>query len=137
VHAYVLMGNHVHLLLTPSREGSVAKLMHSMCAHYLRDADTTRHRDGTLWDDHYEAFPVHVGRYLLTCMRYIELNPVRARVVASPGQYQWSSYHANALGRKDPLLTPHAHYCALGRSAEARQSAYRALFRERTPAHPA
>ena len=137
VHAYVLMGNHVHLLLTPSREGGVAKLMRSTSEHYARHADTIHQRDGPLWEEHFEAFPVHVGRYLLSCMRYIELNPVRARVVAWPGHYQWSSFHANALGREDRLLTPHAHYCALGRSADSRQSAYRTLFRDQTPARPA
>jgi putative transposase len=133
VHAYVLMGNHVHLLLTPSLAGGVAKLMRSTCEHYTRYAEQFRHLDSALWEQRFEAFPVHVGRYLLACMRYIELNPVRARVVASPGQYRWSSYHANALGHGDTLLTPHAHYCALGRSSELRQAAYRALFRERIP----
>lgn len=128
VHAYVLMGNHVHLLLTPSRAGGVRGLMRSLGEHHARYVDASYHRNGALWEDRYDAIPVHVARYLLACMRYIELNPVRARVVASPGQYRWSSFGANALGRKDPLLTPHAHYCVLGRSAEARQAAYRALF---------
>ena len=137
IHAYVLMSNHVHLLLTPSREASVVRLMRASCEQYARYANERRHRDGPLWEEHFEAFPVHVGRYLLSCMRYIELNPVRARVVAWPGHYQWSSFHANALGREDRLLTPHAHYCALGRSAASRQSAYRTLFRDQTPARPA
>ncbi|MGP1680547.1 MAG: transposase [Burkholderiales bacterium] len=137
VHAYVLMGNHVHLLLTPSRAGGVAVLMRSLSARHAAYVDATYHRDGTLWEDRYEAVPVHVGRYLLSCMCYIELNPVRARVVAQPGQYRWSSFHSNALGRDDALLTPHAHYCALGRDAESRQAAYRALFGERASAAPA
>jgi len=128
VHAHVLMGNHVHLLLTPSRAGGVAGLMRSLAERYARYAAETHLRDGALWEDRYDAIPVHVGRYLLSCMRYIELNPVRARVVASPGQYRWSSFRANALGHDDPLITPHSHYCALGRSAAARQAAYRALF---------
>jgi len=130
VHAYVLMSNHVHLLLTPSRAGGVAGLMRSLGERHAAYVDATYHRDGPLWEDRYEAFMVHVGRYLLSCMRYIELNPVRARVVARPEQYQWSSFHANALGRNDTLLTPHTHYCALGRDAESRQAAYRALFRD-------
>jgi putative transposase len=137
VHAYVLMGNHVHLLLTPSREGGVAKLMRSACEHHARYVGDLRHGDGALWEDRFDAFPVHVGRYLLSCMRYIERNPVRARVVAAPAQYRWSSFRANALGRDDPLVTPHAHYCALGRDAGSRQAAYRALFQTRTPARPA
>ena len=134
IHAYVLMGNHVHLLLTPSRERGVTSLMRAACELYARSTDAGRRRDGALWEDGFEAFPVHVWRYLLACMRYIELNPVRARVVARPEQYRWSSFRANALGRDDPLLTPHAHYCALGRSAGSRQAAYRALFRQQTPA---
>ena len=129
VHAYVLMGNHVHLLVTPSRAGGVAGLVRSLRERHAAYIDATYHLDGALWEDRYQASAVHVGRYLLSCMRYIELNPVRARVVAWPGQYRWSSFHANALGRNDPLLTPHAHYCALGRDAESRRAAYRALFR--------
>lgn len=131
VHAYVLMGNHVHLLLTPSRAGGVDRLMHALGERYARHVADVQHRDGTLWEDRYEAVPVHVPRYLLRCMRYIELNPVRARVVAQPGLYRWSSFRANALGKYDSLLTPHAHYCALGRDAESRQAAYRALFQDK------
>lgn len=130
VHAYVLMGNHLHLLLTPSRAGGVAGLMNSIGERYARYVCETHARDGALWADRYEAVPVHVGRYLLSCMRYIELNPVRAHLVASPGQYRWSSFRANALGDDDALLTPHAHYCALGRGAASRRAAYRALFRD-------
>jgi len=128
VHAYVLMGSHVHLLLTPSRAGAAAGLMRSLRECHAAYIDATYHRDGALWDDCHQASAVHIGRYLLYCMRYIELNPVRARVVARPGQYRWSSFRANALGRSDPLLTPHARYCALGRDAVSRQAAYQALF---------
>ena len=136
IHAYVLMGNHVHLLLTPSRMGGVAGLMHSLDERYERYQVEVHHRDAALWEDRHEALPVHVGRYLISCMRYIELNPVRARVVAWPGQYRWSSFRANALGQDDPLLTPHAHYCVLGRGPEARQAAYRALFHDHASATP-
>jgi putative transposase len=137
VHAYVLMGNHVHLLLTPSRAGGVASLMRFLGERHARYVADMHQRDCALWEERYQASPVHVARYLLACMRYIELNPVRARVVTSPGQYRWSSFRANALGRKDPLLTPHAHYCALGRDAESRRAAYRALFHHQAPARPA
>ena len=131
VHAYVLMGNHVHLLLTPSRARGVANLMRSSCEHFAHYAGTIHHRESALWEDRFDAFPVHVGRYLLSCMRYIELNPVRARVVAWPGQYAWSSFRSNAIGHSDPLITPHAYYCALGRSSELRQATYRAMFQDR------
>ncbi len=132
VHSYALMGNHVHLLLTPSRAGGVAGLMRSLRERHTAYIDATYHRDGALWDDCHQSSLVHIGRYLLYCMRYIELNPVRARVVAQPGQYRWSSFGANALGRSDPLLTPHARYCALGRDAASRQAAYQALFDDPT-----
>lgn len=137
VHAYVLMGNHVHLLLTPSRARGAAHLMLSLGERYARYVCEVHHRDGALWEDRYDALPVHVGRYLLSCMRYIELNPVRARVVAWPGQHRWSSFRANALGQNDPLLRPHAFYCALGRDAASRQAAYRKLFRNQISAAPA
>jgi putative transposase len=137
VHAYVLMGNHVHLLLTPSRANGVASMMRALGERYARYVGASYHYGGGLWEDRYQAVAVPVGRYLLFCMRYIELNPVRARVVASPGQYPWSSFRANALGQDDSLLTPHAHYCALGRSAESRQAAYLALFRDQASAAPA
>jgi putative transposase len=131
VHAYVLMGNHIHLLLTPSRANGVASLMRCLGERHARYVEDIGLCGGALWEDRFEAFPVHVGRYLLSCMRYIELNPVRARVVARPGQYRWSSFRANALGHHDPLLMPHAQYCALGRNAEQRQAAYRTLFQNR------
>jgi putative transposase len=134
VHAYVLMSNHVHLLLTPSRAGGVDALMRALGERYTRYVADVQHREGALWEERYDAVPVHVPRYLLRCMRYIELNPVRARVVAQPGQYRWSSFRANALGADDALLIPHAHYCALGRDAESRQAAYRALFRDHASA---
>jgi putative transposase len=110
--------------------------MRSLGERYARYVDATHYRDGALWEDRYEAVPIHVRRYLLSCMRYIELNPVRARVVARPGQYRWSSFRANALGQNDALLTPHAFYCSLGRGAESRQAAYRALFQDQASAVP-
>jgi len=128
IHAYVLMGNHVHLLVTPSREGSAAELMRSLAESYAEHVAKTHGRDDPLWEEGFEAIPAHVGRYVIACMRYIELNPLRARLVAKPGQYRWSSFKANALGESDPLLTPHSAYAVLGRSPAARQTAYLALF---------
>lgn len=111
VHAYVLMGTHAHLLLTPEIAQGAQLLLRALGA---READAT---------------PVFTRRYVLACMRYIELNPVRAGLVRHPALYRWSSYRANALGEADPLLTPHALYCALGRDGEERRAAYRAGFR--------
>ena len=110
VHAYVLMENHVHLLVTSSGRGGVD------LAHALADVEP-------------EVRPVHAKRYLLACMRYIELNPVRAHIVDRPVEYRWSSYRANALGYTDPIVTPHPLYYALGRSPEARRAAYARLVR--------
>jgi putative transposase len=111
VHAYVLMATHVHLLLTPPRADTVAAVRGALGANTV------------------DASPVTTRRYVLACMRYIELNPVRAGVVRHPAHYRWSSYRANALGEADALVTPHALYCALGRTPGERRAAYRASFR--------
>ena len=129
LHAYVLMTNHVHLLITPEHAEHVPKLMISLGRRYVQYINTTYRRTGTLWDSRYKSSLIQVETYLLSCMRYIELNPVRAAMVEDPAHYRWTSYRANALGQSGALLTPHPAYLALDASAEARQSAYRALFR--------
>jgi len=128
VHAYVLMTNHVHLLLTPATAESVPRLMQSLGRRYVRRVNDTYRRTGTLWEGRYRAAPIDGEAYLLTCQRYIELNPVRARMVAAPADYPWSSHAANAGGAADPLVRPHALYLALGHTAPTRQEAYRRLF---------
>jgi putative transposase len=130
LHAYVLMGNHVHLLLTSARAGGAARLMPAVAAgyaHYLMEAYG---HEEALWEEVYDATPMQARAQLLSSMRYIEQNPVRAGLARRPGDYPWSSYRANALGEDSGLVTPHAHYCALGRSPEARRAAYAALFAE-------
>ena len=109
LHAYVLMGSHAHLLLTPARAEAAPAFMEGL--------------GGT-----FDASPVHARRYLLACMRYIELNPVRAGLARDPADFRWSSHRANALGQADPLLTPHPTYLALGRGGAERCAAYRAGF---------
>jgi putative transposase len=131
IHAYVLMTNHVHFLLTPDRENSLPRMMQSLGRRYVRYINAAYRRTGTLWEGRYRAAPIDGEAYFLACCRYIELNPVRAGVVTSPRAHKWSSYRAHALGANDPLLRDHALYRALGRSRDARQEAYRALFRER------
>lgn len=113
VHAYARMATHLHLLLTPLRADGASLLARCLGAGDL------------------DASPVLARRYLLACMRYIELNPVRAGLVRHPADFRGSSYRANALGEPDELVTPHAAYFALGRSAEERRAAYRASFRSR------
>ena len=127
VHAYVLMTNHVHLLLTPSAVGQVGRLMQALGRRYVRYVNDRYHRSGTLWEGRYKSCLVDHDSYLLRCYRYIELNPVRARMVDDPAGYRWSSYGANALGRHDALVTPHANFLALDRDPARRQVAYQEL----------
>ncbi len=102
--------------------------MQDMGRRYVQYVNRTYCRSGGLWEGRYKASLVQSDRYLLTCMRYVELNPVQANMVIAPGEYRWSSYRANALGAEDPVVTPHGEYLALGPTGEARQLAYRSLF---------
>ncbi len=129
IHAYVLMTNHVHFLVTPETETSLSKTMQSIGRRYVQFFNFTYGRTGTLWEGRYKSTLIDSERYLLTCMRYIEMNPVRAAMVEHPSDYPWSSYLANAQGNPDVLITPHSLYRSLGRTDDDRQSAYRQLFR--------
>ena len=130
VHAYVLMTNHVHLLVTPSASGQIGHLMQALGRRYVRYINDRYRRTGTLWEGRYKACLVDRDTYLLHCYRYIELNPVRARMVTAPEDYRWSSHAANASGIPDPLVHPHPNYIALGATDTARQENYRALVRQ-------
>jgi putative transposase len=129
LHAYVLMINHVHLLLTPRKAQAVPKLLISLGRRYVQYVNRSYRRTGTLWDSRYKSSLIQAETYLLACQRYIELNPVRAAMVEDPAHYRWSSYRANALGQPDALLTPHPLYLSIGRDPKERQATYRALFR--------
>ena len=129
VHAYVLMTNHVHLLATGAEQGALSRMMQSLGRRYVRYVNSKYRRTGTLWEGRYKSGLVASDRYLLTCYRYIELNPVRAGFANTSGEYRWSSFHHNARGARDDVVTPHATYLSLGNSDPARQSAYRDLFR--------
>lgn len=128
VHAYVLMTNHVHLLITPSTAGGIGRVMQSLGRRYVRYFNDSYERTGTLWEGRYRAAAIDTEHYLLTCYRYIEQNPVRAGMVRAPADYPWSSYRANAVGERDPLVTVHDGYVTLGADVESRCTAYRALF---------
>ena len=130
VHAYVLMTNHVHLLMTPSACGQVALVMQSLGRRYVRYINDRYRRTGTLWEGRYKSSLVDRENYLLHCYRYIELNPVRARMTADPLDYAWSSQAHNAFGHADLLIHPHSSYLALGATDEERHRAYRALAME-------
>ena len=110
IHAYVLMTNHVHLLLTPTTPGAPARPMQSLGRRYVQYANRQYRRTGSLWEGRYKSSVVQAEAYLLACMRYIELNPVRAAMVIDPGGYRWTSYRANGLAQLDIRLTPHPLY---------------------------
>jgi len=129
VHAYVLMTNHVHILATPKDQQGISRLMQYVGRRYVPYINYHYGTSGTIWEGRYKASLVHEADYLLACMRYIELNPVRASLVHHPREYRWSSYRANAEGKDDDLLTPHERYLALGRTANQRRETYRELFK--------
>lgn len=133
LHAYVLMTTHVHLLITPDEEQSLAKAIQMLGRYYVQYYNYRYQRTGTLWEGRYKATLIDSEAYLLTCMRYIELNPVRAGMVSHPSEYPWSSYRHNALGQTDDLVTPYLEYRRLGKTEEERQAAYRQLFKNRIP----
>ena len=129
IHSYVLMTNHVHLLVTPMAEFGVSQMMQALGRRYVYYVNKTYKRTGTLWEGRYKSSLVDSDRYLLTCMRYIELNPVRGNMVNHPGEYKWSSYQANAQGGVDQLVEPHPLYLELSGVPEQRHEVYRELFR--------
>ena len=134
IHAYVLMTNHVHLLVTPHTEDGIGKMMQMLGRYYVQYFNSRYQRTGTLWEGRYRATLIDTEQYLLTCMRYIELNPVRAKgMVKQPAAYLWSSYRSNAMGQFDALVTPHREYKRLAKTDAERQSEYRQLFRARIP----
>lgn len=129
VHAYALMTNHVHLLVSADKSDAIGALMKALGQRYTQYVNKMYKRSGTLWEGRYKSCPTQAETYLLACQRYIELNPVRADMVNHPAEYRWSSYAANAQGEENAIITPHALYNALGLDAVARKAAYRELFR--------
>lgn len=134
VHAYVLMSNHVHLLVTPTDAEAPTRLMRSLGASYVRYFNERYRRTGTLWEGRFRSTVVSSERYFFTCSRYIECNPQRAGMTSDPGAYPWSSFQRNALGSFDPLLTEHPLYTALAPDDHSRRDAYQRLFAEALPA---
>lgn len=133
IHAYVLMTNHVHLLASPTERGAMGRMMQALGTRYVRIVNDATGRSGTLWEGRYKSCLVDCDAYLLACYRYIELNPVRAGLARDPADYPWSSYHANALGRRDELLTPHDTFLGLSREESTRRDLYRRMVAEGLP----
>jgi putative transposase len=122
------MTNHVHILVTPSTEHGLGKMVQMVGRYYVQYFNRQYRRTGTLWEGRYKASLVDSEQYLLACQRYIEMNPVRAYMVENPAEYPWSSYLDNAGGRLSDLVSPHELYLQLGATAAERRFAYRALF---------
>lgn len=125
IHAYVLMTNHVHLLLTPLDSAGPSRLMRSLGRRYVGYFNARYRRTGTLWEGRFRSALVDSVPYLFACSRYIELNPTRAGLVDDPAAYPWSSFRHNAGGVDDPVLSPHPQYSALGSHRAAPRSAPR------------
>ena len=128
IHAYALMTNHVHLLVTPMEAGAVGAMMQDVGRRYVRVINGIHGRTGSLWEGRFKSSLVDSEAYLLTCHRYIEENPVRAHMVAQPAAYPWSSHTHYAGIRVDGMITPHPQYELLGRSAGERFETFSALF---------
>jgi len=133
IHSYILMTNHVHLLITPEEADGASHLLQSIGRYYVRYINQTYNRSGTLWEGRFKSTLVDSEKYLLLVSRYIELNPVRAKMVDHPAEYPWSSYQKNALGKDIDLITPHHCYQSLGKTEKERHIAYQALFKNKIP----
>ena len=133
VHAYVLMTNHVHLLVTPSHADALSRLMRQLNQRYVQAINRAYRRSGTLWEGRFRSCLVESEAYMLACYRYIELNPVRATMVRDPHDYPWSSHRMNVSTLPSKLLTPHELFFALAADAPGRAAAYRSLFIQDMP----
>ncbi|MGV3708582.1 MAG: REP-associated tyrosine transposase [Gemmatimonas sp.] len=138
IHAYVIMTNHLHVLATPEDAEGAAKFGQSFGVRYSRYFNARNRRTGSLWGERYFSELIDSERYFFACARYIELNPVRANIVAHPAEYTASSFRHNALGHVDPLITPHPLYQSLAPTAQQRAAAYSDIFQHYLDSvHPA
>ncbi|NOQ36393.1 MAG: transposase [Methylococcaceae bacterium] len=132
IHAYVLMTNHVHLLLTPEKSDSISLLFQNIGRHFVPYINKTYQRRGSLWEGRHKGNIIDTENYLFACMRYIEMNPVRANMVNHPAKYRWSSYAANSQGIDNAIIHKHPQYQALALTPAEQQQAYQALFDVKT-----
>ena len=128
VHAYVLMTNHVHLLVSPMSDDGASRMMQQLGRKYVSYFNKSHARTGTLWEGRFKSSVIDSSHYLFACHRYIELNPVRAGIATTPGDYEWSRYRSNALGHFYEYVTPHIEYYALGKDKAERCRKYQRLF---------
>ena len=128
IHAFVLMSNHVHLLATPRLDHAASRMMQDVGRSYVMHVNKLHGRTGALFEGRFKSGLVETTRYFLACMRYVEMNPVRARLVPHPALFPWSSHGQNITGEPSGLITPHAEYLNLGRDSKARSQAYGRLL---------
>ena len=131
LHAYAMMTNHVHLLMTPSSADGISQVMSLLGNRYVQFVNKHYSRTGTLWEGRHRACVINCESYLLNCYRYIDMNPVAAHIVEKPAAYYWCSYACNALGASSELVSPHQEYLNLGYSKKRRCAAYRSLCEQR------
>jgi len=127
IHGYALMSTHFHVMMTPETATGLSRGMQSLGRRYVRYFNDRYNRTGTLWEGRFRSAVILNERYWLNCLRYVEMNPVRAGVVEMPEAYRWSSYRAHAFGTGDPLIAPHAVFDALAISSDRRQEAWRQM----------
>jgi REP-associated tyrosine transposase len=133
VHAFVIMTTHFHLIATPETKTALSGTMKQLGERFVGYYNRKHHRTGTLWEGRFRAKHITDERYWLTCLRYVEQNPVRAGIVATPDAHRWSSYGFHAFGHQPNWLVHHPVYLRLGSTAEQRQTAYRAICAEPLP----
>ena len=132
LHAYVLLNNLVHILITPASSKGIPRIMQTVGSRYTQYANKRFQRTGTLWDGRYKSCLVCAEEYLISCQLYIEYLPVLKGLVKNPGEYRWSSYCANALGYSKSIVTPHPIYINLGEDIGTRCTSYRILFNDKS-----
>lgn len=130
IHAYVLMPNHLHLLATPADDKGLARMMQWVGRYYVPYFNRKYLRTGTLWQGRYKATVIDSERYFMVCSCYIELNPVRAGMVTTPGEYSWSSYLHHSGAKVDPIITDHELYWSMGNTPFEREAAYKDLVEQ-------
>ena len=128
IHAYVLMTNHTHLLVTPKTQDNLSQMMRKLGTCYVNYFNHNYDRTGSLLEGRFKSSVISDDDYFLICMRYIELNPVRAHMVKHPSDYEWSSYQANAQGKKNTIISPHALYLSMAKEEHERNKLYKELF---------
>ncbi len=133
IYGYCFMSNHIHIIVQPSDMVSLSRMLKLVAGRYARYINKTYKRTGILWEGRFKSSPIEQEKYLLGCIRYIEMNPVKAKVAKDPKEYRWSSYAKRALGEDDPILDLDPYYLELGKTPEERAEAYREWFKESIP----